>query len=222
MKNGIKKRLATGAVVVSMATSMVFGMTTNAYADTSTKYKQGTFVTTTNELTERDYTFYVVKQGDNTSRISEKISRHFGIEPTTKYWPVVAFLNGFPRVLQPGDIIFFPETIEEMDEYLTKIKKSGKFARYVQKYNIYGKNDNKIEDPWTIGQLLDDIYHTYGHTDADIDPDFLYKYLEEVGLPTNYTLDTLIDNSDLYVALTIYIPSLEQLGYETPEQVRSR
>ncbi len=223
MENSIKKRIATGALVATMAVSMVFGNATTAYAASNTQYKQGTFVTITNELTEKDYTVYIVKEGDYTSKISEKICRHFGVEISTKYWPVVAFMNGFPRVLQPGDIIFFPDTIEEMDKKLAEYKKSGKFARYVQKYNIYRDDDyDVIKDAWTIGQLLDDIYHNNWKTNADIDPDFLKLYLKEVGLSGDYSLDTKIDNLDLYVALTIYVPTLEQIGYTEPEQVRSK
>ena len=51
---------------------------------------------------------------------------------------------------------------------------------------------------------------------------FLKLYLKEVGLSGDYSLDTKIDNRDLYVALTIYVPTLEQMGYTEPEQVKGR
>ena len=52
-----------------------------------------------------------------------------------------------------------------MDKKLAEYKKSGKFARYVQKYNIYKDDDyDVIKDAWTIGQLLDDIYHNNSYS----------------------------------------------------------
>jgi len=43
-------------------------------------------------------------EDDNLSKISEKICGHYKKEVTTKYWPALAFLNGYPRVINPGDI----------------------------------------------------------------------------------------------------------------------
>ena len=107
----------------------------NGLAVTNNTYDPGTFVKEADEF--EVYGKYVVKEGDNASRISEKVCSHLRIEITTKYWPVIAIMNGYPRVINPGDIIIFPKTKEELEEIYNEIRSSGSLARYIQQNNIY-------------------------------------------------------------------------------------
>ena len=197
MKKETKMKLMTGALVVTMAASTL-GMTP-AYAETGTK-KQGTIVETQLE-NGQTRNVYVVKEGDNLSRISEKLCRKvYGIEPTTKYWPVLAFMNGYPRVAQPGDEMIYPETLDEMEARLDFLKKSGLYGKYVRQNNIY-KKKFKVKD------LLNDIF---GST-VCVDPDFINQYLTTLGLEDKYNADTVIDTVEELWNLTEWIPSLPQM-----------
>ena len=199
-----KIRLISGALVVTMATSMAFANPQKVYAETNTVYTEGKFV----EETESKYGQYVVKKGDNASLISQKICRHFNVEMTTKYWPVIAFLNDFPRTIQPGDVIIFPNSMEEMDSLLAKLKELGWTARYIQKNDVYGKK-KKEQHRTTVGELLVDIYGDK----VCVDPDFVRQYLETIGLGNIYSYDTPIDTSnDMFFYLTEWIPTLDELN----------
>jgi hypothetical protein len=68
------------------------------------------------------YHMYTVENGDNLSRISQKICRLFGHKGETKFWPVLAYLNHYPRVIHAGEIIFYPESYEEMERLLASPK----------------------------------------------------------------------------------------------------
>ena len=207
MKKETKMRLISGALVVTMATSMAFLNPQKAYAATGTVYTEGKFV----EQTESKYGQYVVK-GDNASLISQKICRHFKAEMTTKYWPVIAFLNDFPRIIQPGDIIIFPNSMEEMDNLLAKLKELGWTARYIQKNDVYGKKKQE-KHRTTVGELLVDIYGDK----VCVDPDFVRQYLETIGLGNIYSYDTPIDTTnDMFFYLTEWIPTLDELEEYKP------
>ena len=199
MKKETKMKMLTGALVVTMAVSALGMAPVNAYAE-SGAYKQGTIVQVERENGEiRDA--YIMKDGDNLSRVSEKLCRKvYGIEPTTKYWPVLAFMNGYPKVGQPGDEIIYPATLEEMEARLSFLKKSGLFAKYVQQNNIYKKK-------FTVSDLLHDIYSSQ----VCVDPDFIANYLETLGLTGIYDADTVIQSTQDLFYLTEWIPSLPQL-----------
>ncbi len=207
MKNIKQKVVSTAAAFVVGATTL-FGATSAALAETKANYKQGTFLDVqvvqdaeTNATFE--YGYYVVKEGDNLSRISEKITVHLGAEQTTKYWPVLAYLNGYPRVIQPGDLVIYPVDMEVMDSILAKLKK-GWLARYIQKNNIYKEKN-------TVRRLIETIYHEmYGDT-VCVDPDFIALYLRAVGLEGKVDAGTAITDTELMFQLTEWIPSLEQL-----------
>ncbi len=209
MKKETKLRLISGALVVAMATSAFLLNPQKAYAASGTRYTEGKFV---EEATnESQFGQYVVKKGDNASLISQKICRHLDVEMTTKYWPVIAFLNNFPRVIQPGDIIVFPNSIEEMDRLLNSLRETGWLARYIQKNDVYGKK-KKENHRTTVGELLADIY---GDT-VCVDPDFVRQYLETIGLGNIYSIDTPIDTTnDMFFYLTEWIPTLDEIAEET-------
>ena len=97
MKKETKMKMLTGALVVTMAVSALGMAPVNAYAETGVR-KQCTIVEVQLE-NGQERQVYIVKEGDNLSRISEKLCRKvYGVEATTKYWPVLAFMNGYPRV----------------------------------------------------------------------------------------------------------------------------
>ena len=219
MTKETKMKMLTGALAITMAVSALGMAPVNAYAETGTRFTQGTFIEESMEYEESQYGRYVVKQGDNASRISEKICRHFGAEITTKYWPVIAFLNGFPRVIQPGDIIIFPNSIEDMDSLLNSLRETGWLARYIQKNDVYGKK--KKARRTTVGELLTEIYGD----SVCVDPDFVKLYQETIGMGNMLTYDTPIEYStDMLFYLTEWIPTLEQIDefVQEREQLRSR
>ena len=208
MKNNIKQKVATAAAAVVIGATTLLGGMPNAIAETKATYKQGTFLenqvvqdTETNATFE--YGYYVVKEGDNLSRISEKITRHLGAEQTTKYWPVLAYLNGYPRVIQPGDLVFFPADMEVMDQILAKLKK-GWLAKYINANNIYKEKN-------TVRRLLEEIYHEWYGDDVCVDPDFIRLYLHAVGLGDKYDGSSPITDTEMMFHLTEWIPTLEQL-----------
>ena len=63
---------------------------------TDNSYDPGTFVKQVEQDETSEYGFYIVKEGDNLSRISEKVFSHLRIEITPKYWPALAYLNHYP------------------------------------------------------------------------------------------------------------------------------
>ena len=206
-------KLASGITILMLATASLSG-TVSAYAEgintnelVETQYKEGDFITNYKSTEDESFNAYVVKKGDNSSRISEKICKYFGEEISTKYWPVVAYLNDYPRIINPGDIVVFPETVGIMDEMLSNLKKSNWLSKYVQYQKVYENNYNKNI---TIGKILDDIYGK----GAQDDPEFVKKYLKTVGFSSKCNKDTEILNTDQYFALTEWIPSLEDLGIE--------
>lgn len=204
----IKQKVASTAAALVIGVTTLFGATSNAIADTKANYKHGTFLDTqvvqdaeTNATFE--YGYYVVKEGDNLSRISEKITVHHGAEQTTKYWPVLAYLNGYPRVIQPGDLVIYPVDMEVMDSILAKLKK-GWLAKYIQKNNIYKEKN-------TVRRLIETIYNEWYGDAVCVDPDFIDLYLKAVGLYGQVDGKTAIKDTDLLWHLTEWIPSLEQL-----------
>ena len=213
MTKETKTRVMKGVAVLAL--SFVLANPGEVYAEGIPKSMQGTFLESTYEINgepnyeESQYGRYVVKKGDSASSISRKVCKYFDEEPTTKYWPVIAFLNGFPRVIQPGDVIIFPDTFEDMDELLNSLKETGWTARYIQQNDVYGRRKNN--KGVTLIQLLTEIY---GDT-ACVDPDFVYQYLKVQGLQGQYDMDSIVngDNETLF-RLTEWIPTLEELGIE--------
>lgn len=167
--------------------------------------KQGSFIES-NE--DENYIKYVVKKGDCTSIISKKICIYYNVEITTKYWPVIAFLNNFPRVIRPGDIIIFPSSIEEMDKLLLELKANNWTSRYIQKNNIYG--NNKSSQTLTVSELIHDIYGDI----VNSDPNFVSNYLRVQELEQKYNGNYVITNTNELFELTQWIPTLEELGYK--------
>ncbi len=128
---------------------------------------------------------HYMKKGENLSLIS------LDLYGDRAYWIVLAFLNGYPKVGQPGDRIRYFKSFDKMLKVYYFLKDSGWYAKYVTKNNIYKKtaNDYNLTDE-EVATLL---YAIYGDQ-VCIDPDFIQTYLD------------MHDNS-----LTEWIPSLEEI-----------
>ena len=198
MKKNTKIRITSSLVALLMATNINLVKNNNVKAEEE-RYIAGTY---TEEVEEPVYNEYVVREGDNASVISIRVCKYFGVPKTTKYWPVIAYLNNYPRVLQPNDIIYFPETFEEMDTMLNDLKESGWLRLYLKYNKVYGKKEEKI----TVGEVIDDIYGI----GACKDPDFVLAYFTAIEQLGNYNVDSVVKGDDLF-RLTEWIPTREEL-----------
>ena len=173
------------------------------------KYVEGTFVKEIEQDENEEYGQYVVMKNDNLSKISEKICGHYRKEVSTKYWPALAFLNGYPRVINPGDIIIYPKSFDRLVAMNEKLRKIGWTAKYIYNNQIYGvKKQKKRLSSDLVGVILEDIYGD----DVCIDEDFIRTYLEINGLTDNYYLTTNgTFNSEILADLTENIPTVEQI-----------
>ena len=178
-------------------------------AKTDNSYNPGTFVKKIEQDDTKEYGEYIVKEGDNLSKISEKVCSHLKIEITTKYWPALAYLNHYPRVIEPGDIIIFPKNSIKLEELNDELQKSGWTSKYKQTYKVYGiKQPKKKISMEYVAQILDE---TYGE-DVCVDEDFVRLYLRVLGLDDKYILtkNKEIDN-DTYFDLTEWMPSVDEI-----------
>ena len=203
MKKETKIRFISGAMAMMLANGIVFATPVNAGAEI---YKRGTFIEETVEYGEKTYLRYVADKTDNLSQISRKICRYYGVEVTTKYWPVLAFLNDVKKaIVRPGDVFIFPLTIDEMDELYEALITSGWIKAYVKANNIYKPKKKVIV---TVGDLLAEIYGDK----TCVDPDFVQAYLKMQGLDGVYTIDSVIDHkTDMIFYLTEWLPTVEDI-----------
>ncbi len=226
MERSLKSRLSSLLTAAVMAAEL--GAYTNeALAEKDTSFdvpstkislsQQGQFLDTFVTDEGKVFGTYAVKEGDHTSKISERICVHYGEEPQTKYWPVIAFYNGFPRVLQPGDLIIFPASMEEMENARVVLEETGWTNRYKYKNDVYGRRKG-MQGKTTLYQLLVEIYGEK----VCVDPDFVDEYLKTKGLYGKYTMETIID-ADIatFVRVTEWIPSLEQIKHR-PKNVKKK
>lgn len=184
---------------------------TTGLAKTDNSYNPGTFVRRVEQDERVEYGEYIVKEGDNLSKISEKICSHLRIEISTKYWPVLAFLNNYPRVIEPGDIIIFPKNFAQLEELNNKLQESGWTSKYKQTYKVYGvKKDKKKISMESLFEILDDIY---GDT-VCVDEDFIRLYLKVLGLDDKYILtkSNVKDDDDIYYDFTKWMPTIDEIN----------
>ena len=175
---------------------------------TNNSYDPGTFVKSVEEIEDAKYGIYIVKEGDNLSRISEKVCSHERIDITTKYWIVLAALNDYPRVIHENDEIIFPLDPDELEDLYVSLSKSGWKAKYIQNNKIYAER-KKVE----ISQKMvyDLLYDIYGDK-VCIDPDFVKLFFDYKGLSDKYTItpSDYVPGKALY-DMTESIPTLEEL-----------
>ena len=206
MKNDLKLRLKSGTLALMVAAGIQTASLPKTTAeDIKITYKQGTFI----DNTEEDYLKYVVKKGDCSSIISSKICNYFGIEKSTKYWPVIAYLNDYPRVIQPGDIIIFPKTIDEMNAMLTELKTKGYISSYIQKNSIYNENNIDGEEYMTMFELVSCLYGD----DCYVDESFVTNYLKVREINKKFKPNSKLTKEDV-AYINECVPTIEELGYQ--------
>ena len=173
------------------------------------RYVEGTFVKEVEQDEEEEYGQYVVMENDNLSKISEKICGHYHQEVSTKYWPALAFLNGYPRVINPGDIIIYPKSFERLVAMNDKLRKLGWTAKYIYNNNIYGKKKIRKKLSYQyVKILLEDIYGD----SVCVDPDFIKLYMDYKDLNDYYYLSPSSSvNSSVLADFTESIPTLDEL-----------
>ncbi len=171
-------------------------------------HRQGSFISETVELNEVSYNQYVVKEGDTLSIISYKICQFFKEPASNEYWPALAFLNNYPRVSKPGDIIYFPTTFEDFKELNESLRSTGWTARYISKNDVYRHNRADSFSEYDVKKLLAEIYGP----SVTIDDNFVNAYLKTVGMNNKngeYNLDSL--DNETFFKLIDWIPSLEEV-----------
>ncbi len=199
MEIKISKKLISLMVAGGITLAPIGGLAEN------NNYQQGSFITSTAENSKYDQ--YVVISGDNLSLISMKICAYFGHDMETIYWPALAFLNDYPRIIKPGDIIYFPNTFEALQELTEDLRKVEWTARYIQKNKIYGKKKTELPRQNVEG-ILSNIYGD----DVCVDEDFIRLYLSFQGMDEDYILSDIGEfNTDMMFDLTQGIPSIEEL-----------
>lgn len=203
------KNFTAGLLTVLVAGNISLCNISSVYGEEV--YKQGSII----EVKEDEGIFheYIVKPGDNASIISKIITRYYGEVPDSKYWTVVAFINNYPRVIQPGDVIYFPKTFEQLLKIYDKLVETGWIKKYVRENNIYKR---KIQVSMT--ELMGLLHEIYGD-DVCIDPDFMLNYLRTIEKDDEIKIgeNGEIDNETLF-KLTDWIPTLEELNTEKSEK----
>ena len=195
------------------------------YTQNLGKLKPGTFIEAPIVIDGIPFDLYVVEEGDHTSKISERYCVEYGSVKktgkkwpvTTKYWPVFAYENDYPRIAQEGDVFLVPDNIQDTEairDYLEAIRWT---SNYVRKNDVYGRNKDKEELlSLTVIDVLEDIFGP----EICKEPGFVKKYLKTVKL-SKLKADSQL-TLESYVKLTIWIPTLEELGYGTPKKREKR
>ncbi len=232
MEKSTKVRFLSGLVAFVMSGSISFTTLPEVYAEGininySTeqendipKAKPGTFIEVPLEIDGEEFDLYAVKEGDNLSKISEKYVAHYGTKAktgkkwgvTTKYWPVWAYLNGYPRVAHEGDLLLVYDDINKTDETRTKLGKTGWLSRYINANDVYGKQ--KLTRKIHLN-VMDVLESQYGE-EICRDPDFVAKVLKKMRIRQDPY--TLIDLGTYYKMLSRF-PSFTELGYGELEPV---
>ncbi len=201
--------LVSGYVLGNINECKAEGIKTNAKIEESLN----------SEDTEIEYVEYEVQKGDNASKLSREMCKHYGIEPTNKYWPVIAYLNGYPRMIKPGDTIKYPELYTVTEKLYGALRTSGWLARYIQHNNIYGKND--LNPRYTVADVLEEIYGKKKSQNYTL----VEAYLDAIGMNKDFDSDTDVRDPNKLFKLTDWIPTEEELleyGYNPALNPKSK
>ena len=126
-----------------VAGGILFSPLSDVLAD---KPKQGTFFQIEDENFEEGkiFTYYVVKKGDYLSKICRNICVYCGQPISDDWWPSLAFQNGYPRVIQPGDTIRFYTDFERNLELDKQLRNVGWTRRYIRENDVYGTRKSDV------------------------------------------------------------------------------
>lgn len=160
---------------------------------------------------------YEVKKGDNLSNISRRMTEEYGIKPTTMYWPVLAYLNNYPRMIHPGNVLVYPETLDEAQKLYDELKEKKWIAKYIINNNVYGKRRQEIKGAfmtnYTISKIIDEVYGEGASKNGDL----VSAYLNAVNMETyDDRLDKKLNNEEVF-RLTEWLPTEKELteyGYK--------
>ncbi len=172
---------------------------------------------------------YEVVPNDSPSRISRIMCREYGVEETEKYWPVFCYMNRYPKMIHPGDIVIYPETIEETIELYDFLERTNWIHDYVVANDVYNERQRTTGDNsrghstrktrikgafmtnWTIASVLDEIY---GEGTSE-NENFVNAYLSAVNMNDyDERLESGINerlNNEEVSMLTDWIPTREDL-----------
>ena len=202
-KNGIK--LMCGVLCLTTVATGASLMASNIASAEVIPEKTKKFV---GEPIDSLYNTYTVVKGDSLARISQKISLYLGVESTSKYWKVLAFLNDSSDLLHVGDVIRYPRTIEELDDLAADLKE----AEWTFKTTI--KNNSEEYAPYTKKIKTTTVYEVIKAAcrgKYTVDRKFAKLYLQMQVVPAGWTLDTKISTTDEVHMLTEWIPSKEDI-----------
>ena len=202
-----KDELTKKIMVYIVAGSIAAAPVSSTLAET--KYKQGIFFQLNEENEEnKPFTYYVVKKGDYLSKICRRICLLNNEPVSNDWWPAIAFLNDFPRVLQPGDVIRFYTDFNKNIELDQKLRDIGWTRRYIKENDVYGKRKRHRVSINKVGELLYDIYGN----NVCVDEDFIRLFLDATGLSSKYELSENDDvNEDLLYDFTESLRPLDEL-----------
>lgn len=200
MGKNLKLGAAAVLLAITLAGNPVLSTMPSAHAE---GIKKGTFYEEDMERFGVQCDGYVVKKGDTLSGISRSMCRHYrktennsDIEVTTKYWPVLAWLNLNILPINPGEVVYFPDSLEDTEAILSFLKESGWTADYIRKNDVYGKRKQKAAvSSEFVYTILTQIYGEGGYSDeilgehaSSVDSDFVDKYFKLLGLDSKYYL----------------------------------
>ena len=231
-KNRKSVRLgATLLLTAALAGNITLSTMPNAYAE---GIKRGKIFEEDKVIYGLQCDGYVVKQGDTLSSISRTITRHYrdeegnkDIKVTEKYWPMLAKLNQEILPINPGEVVYFPDTFSDADSLLEFLKDSGWTADYIKANDIYGyQRQRKLAKRKPVNSadvyaLLTEAYAKGGYVDsvlgehADcVDPDFVAKYMSLLKLDEKYVIvdDPTVERPDTFVFdFTVHLPWVHEI-----------
>jgi len=232
MKKNLKIRISSAMLSLTLlGSSFALLNPKKAHAE-AINYNPGTIIEEPIERNEDEeiklYYQYVVKEGDSLSAISRKICKFFEMEPTEKFWPVLAYLNNVGQYIFPGDILLFPNTYEALEELLAELKENGWTDNYITLYDVYSSkepesvpsnngnsndtNSGNADYPMQYSMYVRDLMEIIYGDQITVDDEFISLVIRTLGLEGRFTANSFLRNNDEIFLFTDWIPSLEQLG----------
>ena len=203
MKKKKNLKIMSGVLALTLSTGISLANPSFAYAEVTPNQ---TFVGEPIEQEETKYNEYIVEKGDTLSGISRKICEYYGKEPSSKYWPALAFLNNTSDLIFVGQTIIYPTSFEELDNLLLELNKTDWKPEIVIYNDVYGPKSRSKKEA-TVKDVVREIYGNM----VNVDSDFVKLYLDAQLLTGVYNENSRITDNDMLFRLTEWIPTLEDL-----------